>query len=116
MGAIKGVKREYFPKVREAREALKERAAEILESYISLAAEARAAGEFDVAAEILWKLIDHIPEEDGERMIDGSVDKPKQVEGQTGPSIQIGIALGGMKPKQLEAAPIDIEAIEIDNE
>ena len=113
--------REYFPKVKLAREALKERAAEILESYISLAAEARAAGEFDVAAEILWKLIDHIPEEDGERMIDGSVDKPKQVEGQTGPSIQIGIALGGTNQKQLppqivNVSPIEIEAIDVEDE
>ncbi len=85
-------------KVRAAREILRERAIELIESYISLAAEAKEAGKFDVASEILWKLIDHIPKEDLEGIIDAPSSKPVQVSDQeNGPRIQIGIALGGLK-------------------
>ena len=109
-GAPRG-KREYFPKVREAREVLRERAIEILETYIAVIGEARKAGDHETATKSLQWLIEHMPEEDGERMIEGSVDKPKQIEGNVGPQINIGFALGGLnQPKELPPA---VEVIDV---
>lgn len=111
MPIVKGSTREYFPKVREAREALRERAIEILESYIAVCAEARAAGNFDVAAKSLQWLIEHMPKEEGQSVIDSSASKPKEIDsGPKRPSIQIGIALGGITGnKELpQASVIDI--------
>jgi hypothetical protein len=89
-------------KVRKVREALREKAEELLAMYLEVVMEARAAGEHQVALESIKWLMDHIPEEDGERVFDPSVDKTKQVEtGQSGPRIQIGIALGGVNQKSL---------------
>ena len=103
--------REYFPRVAEARQALKERAIEILESYLAVIAEARAAGDHETAAKSLQWLMDHMPDDAGERMLESSVDKPKQLEQAQGPKIQIGIALGGInQPKQLATQTvIDVE-------
>lgn len=116
MPVEKGSKREYFPRVREAREAIRERAIELFESYLALSAEARAAGKFEVAEKILWNLMDHVEEEDGTKMFGQSVDKPKAIDPKSqGPSIQIGIQLGGMDqtkalpPQIIEVTPIKDE-------
>jgi hypothetical protein len=116
MPGKKGTKVTYFPKVKEAREALRGRAIEILESYIAVIAEARAAGDFETATKSLQWLIEHMPEEDGGRMVDISVDKPKQIEASKGPSIQIGIALGGTSNQKTLPAAIDITPEELINE
>lgn len=105
-------KRVYFPRVKEAREALRDRAIEILESYIAVIAEARAAGDFESATKSLQWLIEHMPEEDGSHMVDISIDKPKQVEAGKGPTIQIGFALGGLGNQKTLPAAIDVTPVE----
>lgn len=103
-----------FSKSREARELLAARALELLESYISLAAEAKDAGEFEVAADIYWKLIDHNPRQDGIGIVDSPASKPVEVSGPKGPQISIGVMLGGMKPKELEqSSVIDVLPLEV---
>lgn len=105
-----------FPKVRDAREALKERAIEILETYLAIIGEARAKGNFEVAAEHTRWLIEHMPAEDLLRMIDPSAAKVKEVSGPAAPTIQIGIALGGVKaPKALPSVNvIDVKPLKPD--
>ena len=104
--ALKAVKATGpFPKVRAARELFRERAIEILESYLAIIAEARARGDLAIAAEHTQWLMDHMPNEDGTRVIDSSASKPRVVDVSTAPTIQIGIALGGM-PKQKELPPV----------
>lgn len=94
-------------KVRAAREILRERAMELIESYIALAAEAKAAGKWEVAEEALWKLIDHIPKEDAVGIIDSASSKVQEVSGSRQPTIQIGIALGGVGQSK-ELPPIKV--------
>lgn len=86
-----------FPRVKAAREALKEKALEIYEEYKALAAKAADAGEFAVAEKVLWNLIEHMPAEEGEHLIDPSAAKSNQTNLPMQPSIKIGIALGGIK-------------------
>ena len=106
----KGHKRDYFPRVREAREALKEKALELYEMHVRIIQEALDAKEFETAAQANQWLMEHMPADDGITMIDISIDKPKQVNPATGPTIQIGFALGGIdKPKELAPIVIDID-------
>lgn len=92
----------YFSKVREAREALKEKALEVYALQVRIIEEALAAQEFEVAAKANQWLIEHMPADDeGTRMVDPNVDKPKTVEASSGPSIQIGVVLGGSAQKKL---------------
>jgi hypothetical protein len=59
-------------------------------------------------------LIEHLPkDEQGQGVVDRSADKePVQIQqGETGPRIQIGIALGGVtaeKPKELPVATVEV--------
>lgn len=93
----------YFPSVRKARVALKEKALEILEEYRSLIKQAAAAGKYEAALEAQRWLVDHIPADEGERLVDMSVDKPRQIEGgPKGPTIQVGIALGGIAHRRIQ--------------
>jgi hypothetical protein len=102
-----------FSKVKEARELLKQEAETILRSYMQTIQMAVAAGQYEAALKAQQWLIEHFPEDEGVKMIDISVDRPKQVEGQSGPAIQIGIALGGMvQPKRLEVPTIEAEVIQ----
>jgi hypothetical protein len=97
-----------FPKVAAARQILMERAEEIIVAYMALASKASEAGKEDVAADILWKLIKHMPKQNGQTLIDPDAAKPKELDAASrGPQIQIGIALGGVtQPKQLAKAEI----------
>jgi hypothetical protein len=112
--------RSHMSSVRKAREALRARAEEILESYLTLAAQAAAEKDFETAADILWKLIDHNEDEDGERIISASSSKPptNTSSAPTGPAIQIGIALGGLGTQVRElpkAEVIDVSPINANN-
>lgn len=101
----------YFSSVRKAREALRERAFELLDGYIAVIKQAAAAGDYETAAKGYQHLLEHMPPEDGMRMIELSVDKPVQVERKPGPSINIGFAIGGIPQTQhprLQPATIDI--------
>lgn len=105
-------------RVKEAREALKEKSAEIVELLIETAIDAKAHGEFETAAKSLQWLLEHMPaDEDGGKVIDSSVDKQAKIDPrkQVGPQIQIGFAIGGIPAaagatKQLPAVEvIDVE-------
>ena len=99
--------KDHFPKVREAREALKEKALELFEAYLLIIKDAHASGNFEVAAQHMQWLIEHMPKgDDGERVIDESAAKPKSVETPKGPTIQIGIALSPQKPKELPSVEV----------
>jgi hypothetical protein len=102
--------RTYFPKVKEAREALAERAVEILESYIAVASAAMASQKPEVAAEVYRWLLDHMPRSvEGSSVIDSSAAKPKELDsGPKAPAIQIGIALGGMPQPPKELPPVEV--------
>jgi hypothetical protein len=105
-------KRDYFPRVREAREALRERAMELFELQVQIIRQALLKGDFESAYKANEWLLEHMPaEDDGTRMIDSSAAEPKQIAGPTGPQIQIGIKFGG-NPKELPPAEvIDISPI-----
>lgn len=115
------ITRSHFSSVKRAREALKERSYEIFEAYMGLASQAAAKGDFETAETILWKLLDHGPtDEDGIRLLTASASKPVSTkdQGQIGPAIQIGIALGGIgTPKELPSATvIDVSPINDNND
>jgi hypothetical protein len=94
-----------FSSVRKARAILKEKAAEILSEFRQVLKQAAASGDYETAVKGYIHLLDHIPEEDGERLFDVGVDK-KAIEAgkQSGPTIQIGLQIGGMKPALPEPA------------
>lgn len=99
----------YFPKVKEAREALKAKALEIYEMQVRIIDMALAAQEFEVAAKANQFLLEHMPTEDGIRLLEGSVDKTASDSGPKGPTIQIGIALGSQKVHELPPATTVID-------
>jgi hypothetical protein len=111
---------QYFSKVRIARQLLREKSEEILAEYLDIVARARDAGEHEVAVKALQWLIDHMPaDEDGDRMVDQSVDKKQETiqQGPVGPAIKIGIAVGGLTQNQKSLPkPSDIVTAEVINE
>lgn len=105
-------KSDPFPKVREARELLRQRAQEIIELYLQNAQDARDANDFETAEKSLRYLIEHMPRgDDGETLVDISVDKPKESDGPKGPIVQIGFALGGVERSLPPANVIDAEKV-----
>lgn len=96
-----GSKTQYFRKVKQAREALKEKALDILNEYLQVVADARAEGNHQLAADSLQWLMEHMPDDDGDTLLNPSVSRkqlPAAEATGTGPKIQIGIALGGVTP------------------
>lgn len=102
----------YFPSVRKAKAALRERAFELLDGYIAIIKQAAAQGDFETAAKGYQYLLEHMPEEEGERMLDISIDRPKQAEQKSGHTIQIGFQLGGIPYKELDTAVIDTKLVD----
>lgn len=103
-------KEHLFSKVKEARELLKQEAETILRGYMTTIQMAVAAGDFEAALKAQQWLIDHLPGDEGVRLLDVSVDKVVQSDGPKGPQIQISVALGGLsKPQsQIQDTVIDI--------
>ena len=102
--------RNPFPRVREAREALAARALELFELQMQIARDALANGEFEQANKAVQFLMEHMPKDsEGNTLLDPSVDKVQVKQGPTGPTIQIGIALGS---KQIKALP-SVEVIDV---
>lgn len=98
----KPIPRVVFPRVKEAREALREKALEIFQAYYSIALDAHAKGDSKAALEALRWLMEHMPRtDDGDSIVDSSAAKPVQTEGQSGPIIQIGFKLGGVNEPKL---------------
>lgn len=113
-----GSKTVYFSKVKEAREALKDKALDLFEQYQSLIRDAIAAQDFETASKGLQFLMEHMPkDDDGTTLLESSVDKPKVIENKGGPTIQIGFSLGGINtPKELPPSVIDITPAEIEED
>jgi hypothetical protein len=97
----------YFPRVAEARKILTDEAVELYKLYKQIAIDALAAQDFAVAEKAVGFLLTHMPEdEDTGTLLNTDIDKNKEpdVKGGGGPSIQIGLALGGM-PSSQKALP-----------
>ncbi len=97
-----------FPKVREAREALKNKALELFEKYNLIIDKAIEAGNLEVAGKLTQWLIEHMPKDEGLTVIDESAAKPKgdKQRGPVAPQAFLNFQLGGMSvtPKQLPTA------------
>lgn len=105
-----------FPRVKEAREALKAKAVALLEQYEKAILEAIASGDAKAAMEGIQWLMAHMPEDDGVKLIDTSVDKDKSSDSKGGgTSINIGFSLGGVSnQKAIGTSIIDITPEKID--
>lgn len=97
-------KKQFFSSIQEAREIIRAGAVEYITMQKKIIEEALKAGDYETAAKANQWLIEHAPaDSDGARIIDQSVDKPKESDSKpTGPQINIGFALGGLnQPKEL---------------
>lgn len=107
---------QLFSKVAVARELLRQKAEEIISMYMENAKKAQDSGDYETAAKSLQWLLEHMPADmDGVKVVDQSVDKKAIAEGpkNAGPTIQIGIAVGGMrKPSELPAAHVEVIDVE----
>jgi hypothetical protein len=110
----------FFSKVAIARQLLKEKSEEILNEYLDVVQKAKDSGDYETAAKSLQWLIEHMPaDEDGGRIVEVSVDKKQQEavqKGPTGPTISIGIAVGGLGPQRSlpnVEKPRELPAVEI---
>lgn len=117
MARPKGSKTVYFSKVKEAREAISAKALDLFNTYETLIKDAIAAQDFETASKGLQFLMEHMPkDEDGVSLLETSVDKVAKIEkGSSGPTIKIGIALGGVTA-QKELPPAAIIDVEPSNE
>ena len=109
--------RHFMPRVREAREAMRAAATEFVELYKENAKAAMLAGDHDVTRQSVEWFLEHMPPDDeGMRVIEQSIDKPKTSEAKAGPSISIGFAIGGLGvQKALPPLPeptIEVKAID----
>lgn len=108
-----------FSSVRKAREALKARANEILDRYIRGLDMALANGDYETFQKGYQYLLDHMPAEDGERLVEVSIDKTateKQL-GSGGPQVQIGVIIGGVEAaRQLtDGTHPDVQVINVES-
>jgi hypothetical protein len=102
-----------FSSVRKARELLRERSLDIYNAYVKLAEEATKKGDFETAEKIYRYILDHTEDEDGKALFAPSVDKQQKLtdgDGPKGPTINIGVAIGGLGKALPE--PV-IEAVQI---
>ena len=101
-----------FSSVRRAKEALREKALDLLEEFRQTIIEARAAGKYEEALKAYQWLLDHIPSDEGERMLEASVDKTSNQEsGNKGPIVNIGFKIGGTSEvKALPEPFIDVKS------
>lgn len=101
----------FFPKVKEAREALANKALELFELQMQIARDALANGDFEEANKAVQFLMEHMPDDaNGTSLLDSSVDKAAVKTLPAGPAIQIGIALG---PKQPTKSLPPVEVIDV---
>lgn len=106
-----------FSSVRKAREALKEKAHELLLLQIAIIKGALNEGDFETAAKANQFLLEHIPaDEDGGKVLDVSVDKKQIEEGYKGPAVNVSFQLGGIPQSQPALPEPAIEIIPIEPE
>lgn len=109
----------YFPKVAEARKFLTDQAVELYNLYKQIAIDASGAQDFVTAEKVVWNLLSHMPEDDETGTLLGtSIDKMREpdLKGGGGPSIQIGLALGGMPDRKALPEVVDITPAKATNE
>lgn len=113
-------RKNMFPKVAEAKEALKARALAMAEKYEQAIDAAMKKGDFEVAIKAMQWFLEHVPAQDGVRVIDPSIDKaPSGEKGPKGPRIVLGINLGNPGPRlkpinEPEAIPAEFTVKEED--
>ena len=100
-------KRHYFPRIKEAKQALQSKALELYELQEKAIRAALDAGEYEVAIKAIQWLQAHIGADDeGNTPISADIDIPKQLEkGSSAPTIQIGFQLGGIPMGQPQLPP-----------
>lgn len=103
----------YFPRVQEARDSLREKAVELADLYDKAIRSALEHGQYEAAIKAIQWGLEHMPKsDDGQTVIDPSVDKVKTEKGPTGPTINIGLALNPAishpaLPPAIEAETVD---------
>ena len=109
-------KNPHFSRVKEAREALQQKASKWAEAYDKIIEGAMKRGDMETAMKAVQWAFEHMPKEaDGTSVIDQSVDKPKVSDGYSGPRIQIGLALGGLTHQEA-LPPARVEVIDLEPE
>lgn len=103
-----------FTKVAAAREQLRAMAEDIVDLYIQNAKLAMSRGDHESAQKALQWLLEHLPADvNGVRVADGSIDKQiAGSQGPSGPTIQIGINVGGVPVKPLDGPKKPVAALE----
>lgn len=105
----------YFPKVAEARKLLTDEADWWMKFYKQVAIDALAAQEFVTAEKVAAFILTHMPEDEETGTLLGTdIDKNREPDqkGLGGPSIQIGVALGGMNQQKALPEVTQIEIVE----
>lgn len=107
----------HFPRIREARELLLAQAEELIQLKIKIAKDAMSVGDFETADNCINWLLEHMPANEGMKVIEASIDKaPAPSAASKGPQIQIGVILGGVNaPKSLPSSTV-IDVKEIPND
>lgn len=107
-------KRPYFSRVKDARDAISAKALYNHRLYIKAIKLAMKQGKIEAALEALQWLQEHTPAaEDGTTMIDTSIDKQKPSDSYTGPTINVGFALGGLTAKpEMKQLPTSIQEVD----
>jgi len=117
MGRENYDKKGLFPRVQEAREALRQKAMETWQKYMTLADTAIAAGDFETAEKVMRYVLDHMPADpDGTRLLDPSIDKAPDKKQLEGPKVQIGVMIGGVNSPKPALAPVVIDVKDEDEQ
>lgn len=107
-----------FSSVRKAREAIRERAKELIDLQITIIKAALTNGDFETAAKANQFLLEHTTDEDDTPLLAPSVDKAKiESTGTKGPSIHIGgIIIGGLGEgaKSLPEPSIEAQVVKVE--
>lgn len=100
----------HFSSVRRAKELIQSHALENYNLLISIIKQSTAGGDYETAAKYTAWLLEHTPAEDGERLLDISIDKPAASEGgPKGTVVNIGFKIGADEQKKLpEGVVIDV--------
>lgn len=111
----------HFSKVREARDAIRDEAVNLLTIYKKNVEAALQAGDYKTVQDsIEWLFLHMPPDEDGNKVVDQDLDKPKADSGKSGPTINLGFAIGGLGvQKELlppKEAPEAIQIEEVDED
>lgn len=112
-----------YTRLMEARNELQSKAKDLVDAYMKTVDAAIKKGEYEVALKAIQWALEHMPEEDGVRVLENSVDKIKtESQGSGGPSVTISVPLGGyigvgaQAPAQIEAPIVEVIDVEkVDN-